>query len=67
MCRWMGLHFHDWIDYNGVAHFRISGVRPFFIFPVSKSTRMFVLHMKSKVFFIQSTKWVGQFIKIESD
>ena len=19
MCRWMGLHFHDWIDYNGVA------------------------------------------------
>ena len=33
MCRWMGSHFHDWIDYNGVAfsiellewvaHFRI--------------------------------------------
>ena len=23
MCRWMGLHFHDWIDYNGVAHVRI--------------------------------------------
>ena len=19
MCRWMGLHFHDWIDQNGVA------------------------------------------------
>ena len=19
MCRWMGLHFHEWIDYNGVA------------------------------------------------
>ena len=19
MCRWMGLHFHDWIDYGGVA------------------------------------------------
>ena len=18
-CRWMGLHFHDWSDYNGVA------------------------------------------------
>ena len=18
MCRWMGLHFHNWIDYNGV-------------------------------------------------
>ena len=35
MCRWMGSHFHDWMDYsgvifliellvnNGVAHFRI--------------------------------------------
>ena len=19
MCRWMGSHFHDWDDYNGVA------------------------------------------------
>ena len=19
MCRWMGSHFHHWIDYNGVA------------------------------------------------
>ena len=19
MCCWMGSHFHDWIDYNGVA------------------------------------------------
>ena len=19
MCRWMRSHFHDWIDYNGVA------------------------------------------------
>ena len=19
MCPWMGSHFHDWIDYNGVA------------------------------------------------
>ena len=19
MCSWMGSHFHDWIDYNGVA------------------------------------------------
>ena len=36
MCRWMGSHFHDWIDYNGVAfsiellewvaNFRILGV-----------------------------------------
>ena len=19
MCHWMGSHFHDWIEYNGVA------------------------------------------------
>ena len=25
MCRWMGSHFHDWSDYNGVAHFPIFG------------------------------------------
>ena len=25
MCRWMGSHFHDWIDYNGVAHFPSFG------------------------------------------
>ena len=23
MCGWMGSHFHDWIDYKGVAHFLI--------------------------------------------
>ena len=27
MCRWMGSHFHNWIDYNGVTHFQIFGVR----------------------------------------
>ena len=21
MCHWMGSHFHDWIDYNGVKFF----------------------------------------------
>ena len=52
---WMGSHFHDYIDYNGgtfsiellvkneVAHFRIFGLRKFFILTVSKRTRMFVL------------------------
>ena len=41
MCRWMGLHFHKWIDYNEVTFliqsntrmgshiFGISGVRKF--------------------------------------
>ena len=54
MSRWMGSHFHDLIDYNGVA-FSIEllewggkfsdflGVRQSFLFTVSKSTRMFVL------------------------
>ena len=53
--RWMGSHFHDWIDYNawgrifnrvhknGVAHFRILGLRKLFIFTVSKRTRILVL------------------------
>ena len=68
MCRWMGSHFREWIDYNGVAHFRIFGVRQFFIFLVSKCTRMFVLQMKSKVFFINFIiQKMDQLIKIESD
>ena len=59
----MGSHFHDWIDHNGVAFqiellewgrtFSYFGVRRFSIFTVSKRTRMFVLYVKSKVFFIQ--------------
>ena len=66
MCRWMGSHFHDWIDYNGVA-FSIELLvlewgrtcsdflreKKFFTFTVSKRTRMPVLWVKSKVFFIQ--------------
>ena len=46
MCRRMGSHFHDWIDYDGVAfsivflewvaHFVIFVIRKFFIFTVSK-------------------------------
>ena len=41
MCSWMGSPFHNWIDYKGFAfsidllewgaHFRIFGVRQFFI------------------------------------
>ena len=30
MCRWMGSHFHDWIDYYGVAFFvRVTRMRSF--------------------------------------
>ena len=53
MSRWMGSHFHDWIDYNGVA-FSIALLewgRTFsdvwgekvLHFTVSKRTRIFVL------------------------
>ena len=63
MCRWMGSHFHDWIDDNGVAFsiellewgrtFSDFGIRQSLIYTVSKRTGMFVLKVKSKVFFIQ--------------
>ena len=53
MCRWMLSHFHDWIDYNGVAFstellewartYSDFWVSQLFIFTVSKRTRMFVL------------------------
>ena len=64
MCRWMGSHFHDWIDYNRVAFStRVTrmgrtfsdfwGKKGLDIFKVSKRTRMFERYVKSKVFFIQ--------------
>ena len=66
MCRWMGPHFHDWTDYNGVAFskellewdctFSDFWGRKLFIFTVSKRTRIFVKLVKSKVFFIQFIK-----------
>ena len=47
MRRWMGSHFQDWIDYNGVAFsiellergstFSDFWIRKFFIFTVSKT------------------------------
>ena len=42
--------------------FGFFGVRHSFLFTVSKSTRIFVLEEKSKVFFILVEK-MGQFIK----
>ena len=71
MCRWMGSPFHDWIDNNGVAFsiellewghtFWDFWVRQFFVFTVSKRTKMFVPQMKktSKVFFSQFKEWVN--------
>ena len=54
MHRWMGSHFHLWIDYNGVAFSMESlewrrtfsdfwGKKKFFTFTVSKRTRMLVV------------------------
>ena len=53
MCRWVGSHFHDWIEYYGVAvsiallewghTFSDFWGKKIFIFTVSKRTRMFVL------------------------
>ena len=67
MCRWMGSHFHDWTDYNGVAFSKellewgrtcsdFWG-RDLFIFTVSKRTRIFVQSVKSTVFF--TVGWGG--------
>ena len=66
MCRLMGSHFHDWIDYNGIAFSKelLEWGRTFSDFwgqrvvriMVSKRTRIFVLQVKSKVFFIQFIK-----------
>ena len=59
MCRWMGPHFHDWIDYNWVAfsiellkrvaHFRISC----FFFqlgdPTRRKHRPKAMHLLTKI------------------
>ena len=69
MCRWMGSHFHDrdLLEWGRIFN-RVTrmGWHMFGFFlgkillhiTVSKLTRMFVLQMKSKVFFIQSKKWM---------
>ena len=60
MCHWMRSHFDEWIDCNEVAFsMKLLEWGRSFLFSVSKPTRMFVLQMKSKLFFIQSKKWVN--------
>ena len=62
-----GVAFTTGLTIRGSQIFGFWGVRQFFIFLVSKRTRMFVLQVYSKVFFIKFKKsTVGQFIKIES-
>ena len=73
----MGSHFHDWIEYSGLAFSKelLEWGRTFSdfwgkrvvhtVFTVSKRTRIFrifVLLVKSKVFFIQFIKkWLNSF------
>ena len=67
MCRRVGSHFHDWIDYNGVAlstEFltellewgrKLSGFweeKRWLVGCKSNAAEMFLLQMESKLFFI---------------
>ena len=49
MCHWMGWHFHDWIDYNGVA-FSIELLEWGHTFSDSwdKKVKVIVLHIYSQ-------------------
>ena len=70
MCRWMGSHFHDWIDYNGVA-FSIEllewgrtfsdfwGKTVLHIYGQQTDQNVCTVDQESKVFFIQFKKWVN--------
>ena len=72
MCRWMESHFHDWIDYNGVA-FSIEllewgrifsgfpGVRIFWqggIWGITNIGR-FAVQIREYAFYIQFNKCVN--------
>ena len=39
MCHWMGSHFHDWSDCNGVAFSTENGVANFWILGVSRDSK----------------------------
>ena len=49
MCHWMGSHFHDWIDYNGVSIFsRVTrmGSHIFGISEIENSVKQGFKHRK---------------------
>ena len=59
MCRWMESHFHDWIDYNGVAFsieltrmgshvFGIFGVRKFWQERILRINKIRIFAVKEK-------------------
>ena len=39
MCHWMGSHFHNWIDYNGVVFSIENGVANFPFLGVSRDSK----------------------------
>ena len=39
-CRWMGSHFHDWIDYYGVTFFRRDTRMGSHIFRINRPGRL---------------------------
>ena len=52
MCPWMGLHFYDWIDYNGVTNFRTFG---------AKTVRHTVEPRSTDTLLIRTPRYYGQF------
>ena len=81
MCRWMGSHFHDWIDHNGVAfsielpngvaHFRDFGVRIFWrvgSWVLKKYRTICGRKMRVKyVFYIHLNKCAGTHKKVDAE
>ena len=76
MCRWMGLHFYDWIDYNGVT-FSMEVLEwghtlsDFWGGDCSSYLRLAnvseCLYCRRKVKWSHSILKMGQFMKIESE
>ena len=76
MCRWMGLHFYDWIGYNGVT-FSIELLEwghtfsDFGVKTVRHKIRL--ANVPECLYFRRKVKWshsiykMGQFMKIESE
>ena len=54
-----GVAFSTELLRMGSHIFVFWGVRQFFLLTVSKRTRIFVVQMKSEVFYIQSKKWAN--------
>ena len=65
MCRWMGSHFHDWINYygvwsylNGFAHFQDFGGQKIWVCRDLKIERLILYHINVSVHF-RMTKLKG--------